>query len=254
MLNNGLNPRYPQPDDPDWLSRAFQEIGTLEQQGAAHNPRILSYHACTSLGATDDETPWCSSFMCWIMAQEKITSTQSAASLSWMRWGRILTKPKRGCVVIFERVDKQGNVIPNRGHVALWLGQDNNITYCLGGNQKNAVGVNAYRTDRVIGYRWPATVTNSTTNKASSTAVIATTLTAAPTLVQISQQLTEATEPVRQFKDTTHQVSEQISGALGTVLGIDPASIVSLVGLCVAVAAMLYVIVERSRKIKQHGL
>lgn len=237
LQQHGFNPRYPQPDDPVWLSKAFQETGTQETKGHQHNPRIVSYHACTGLGATDDETPWCSSFMCWIMAQSNITSTRSAASLSWLRWGRVLKTPKRGCVVIFERLDQQGHVIPNRGHVALWLGAEGHVTYCLGGNQQDQVGVNAYRTDRIIGYRWPATITNSTTNKASTTAVAATTVTAAPTLIDVFNPALEAKEQ-----------SEQL------LAGFDPTQLVSLLGMGIAVAAMIYVIIERNRKIKHHGL
>ena len=50
------------PGDPPWLKTAFGELGTLEVSGLQNNPKIVGYHACTGLGASDDETPWCSSF------------------------------------------------------------------------------------------------------------------------------------------------------------------------------------------------
>jgi hypothetical protein len=42
---------------------AKAELGTTEVPGTQNNPRILEYHATTTLKATTDEVPWCSSFV-----------------------------------------------------------------------------------------------------------------------------------------------------------------------------------------------
>lgn len=242
--------KYPHHDDPAWLSTAFKEIGTQEITGdAQHSQRVLQYHACTGLGATTDETPWCSSFLCWVMDQCNVTSTRSAASLSWLRWGKELKSPVRGCVVIFERMGKNGQVIPNRGHVALWLGQQGRITYVLGGNQRNQVGVNAYRTDRIIGYRWPSAPHKSTTNIASTVVGTAATATTAPTIVGLLGQANESVPAGSSFTDavsTAHTVAEQI--------GIPTSNLIAMAGLVVVIVGLSYIVRERNLKIKRFGI
>jgi peptidoglycan hydrolase-like protein with peptidoglycan-binding domain len=44
------------PDAP-WMAVAMKEIGQREIRGTVHNPRIISYHATTTLWAHTDETP-----------------------------------------------------------------------------------------------------------------------------------------------------------------------------------------------------
>ena len=47
-----------------WLNITYAELGIREQsEPGKHNARILAYHQTTTLKATDDETPWCSSFV-----------------------------------------------------------------------------------------------------------------------------------------------------------------------------------------------
>lgn len=240
--------RFPVSGDPAWLVSAFEEIGITEIAGAAHNPRIKEYHACTGLGATDDETPWCSSFVCFIMQSCDIVSTRSAASLSWLRWGKELDKPVRGCVVVFERVGPDGRVVPNLGHVGFWLGESaaSGVTYVLGGNQSNQVGINAYESDRILSYRWPALPHNSTTNIASGTAAIGSATAAAPAVMSIVDGLKDSESKVTHVVGTAQKLS---SG-----LGIPVSSAIAVIGLAVALAGMIYVIRERNKKIKAFGI
>ena len=237
--------RFAQPDDPVWLQTAFDEVGTIETKGVLHNPRILQYHSCTGLGATDDETPWCSSFMCFVMKQCGIQSTRSASSLSWLRWGKALDKPVRGCIVVFERANSEGHIIPNRGHVGLWLDQDQYNVHVLGGNQSDQVGISRYRADRVIGYRWPSLPTNSTTNMASTAAATGTIAAAAPTIMSLINQVSSSGDGITQAVTKAREV--------GTTLGL-PMSSISVAGMVIAIGAALYIIRERNKKIKVHGI
>jgi len=128
-----------------FYEKAKSQMGIQELTGKQHNKKIVEYHACTSLRATDDETPWCASFVNWVMKQVGVNGTNSAAARSFSKWGNELKTPVKGCVVVFTR--KGG------GHVAFYHSEDNNFIYCLGGNQSNSVNISAYRKDRLLGYR-----------------------------------------------------------------------------------------------------
>jgi uncharacterized protein (TIGR02594 family) len=126
------------------------EIGVREVPGAPDTPRILEYHDCTSLDACDDETPWCSSFVNWVIKQAGFKGTGSAAARSWLSWGVPADKPVRGCVVILKRG------APPSGHVAIYDGDNGALVVCIGGNQGDAVKFSSFRKSDVLGYRIPA--------------------------------------------------------------------------------------------------
>ncbi len=136
-----------------WFDIALREMatGVDEMRGAADNPRIVEYHQTTTLKATDDETPWCSSFVNWCMIKSGNRGTNSAAARSWLKWGKELSEPRRGCVVVFSRPPS-----PTSGHVAFFDHVAGGRIFVLGGNQGNAVNITSYPYERLLGYRWPA--------------------------------------------------------------------------------------------------
>lgn len=138
--------------DPEkWMSIAQGEIGTKEYSGVTNNnPRILEYHAATSLNASNDETPWCSAFACWVMKKAGIQGTRSALARSWVNWGYGLKGPKYGAIVVVTR----GNN-PAQGHVGFVSKFDANTIWILGGNQKDSVSIVAFKRSSVLAYRWP---------------------------------------------------------------------------------------------------
>ena len=139
---------------PNWLQIAEKEVGTKEIAGDQDNPRIVEYAQATSLRASDDETPWCSSFVNWCVMQAGITRTNSAAARSWCTWGRSLGAPALGCVVVLSRPPN-----PAQGHVAFCAGLvGTDRIALLGGNQGNAVSVATYPKSRVVAYRWPTSI------------------------------------------------------------------------------------------------
>jgi uncharacterized protein (TIGR02594 family) len=140
----------PPPEVP-WLQHARQEIGIKEIPGPQDNPRIQEYQATTSLGSQHDEVAWCSSFVNWCMKQSGTPGTGLANARSWLKWGKKLSEPKPGCVVVFKR----GNN-PAQGHVAFFLRHRGAVVDVLGGNQSNQVMVAQYPAARIIEYRWPA--------------------------------------------------------------------------------------------------
>lgn len=139
------------PGEPPWLKTAEGEIGIKEAPGNADNPRVLEYHAATSLGAGDDAVAWCSAFVNWCMKQNNISRTNSASARSWLNWGVRLAEPRKGCVTILKR----GNS-PVQGHVAFYVGDGAGSIRLLGGNQQDQVKVSAFPKSMLLGYRWPS--------------------------------------------------------------------------------------------------
>lgn len=128
-----------------WMHFALQEIGVKEKEHG-DNPRIIAYHAKTSLQAQSDEVPWCSAFVNWCVSNCGIKSTRDAMARSWLSWGRSCDYEK-GCVVILKRGTGW------QGHVGFAVNKVGPVVWILGGNQNNEVNITAYPTWRVLGYR-----------------------------------------------------------------------------------------------------
>jgi uncharacterized protein (TIGR02594 family) len=137
-----------------WMTVAEQEMrnGVREVAGASSNPRIIQYHATTSLQAQDDETSWCSSFVNWCMMQAGQRGTNRANARSWLDWGQALDEPRFGCVTVLWRESRSSW----KGHVAFFNGISGSNVSLLGGNQSDSVRISNYAASRVLGYRWPA--------------------------------------------------------------------------------------------------
>jgi len=139
-----------------WLEVALGELGVCEAPGAAHNYRILEYHATTTLGdwgRSRDETPWCSSYVNWCIEQELGSGTGSGNALarSWIHWGAA-TEPVLGCVCVIKRRSKGSDKrTGSRGgyHVGFFLDSSRGGVVLLSGNAGNRVGI-----DWHSGRRW----------------------------------------------------------------------------------------------------
>ena len=130
-----------------WYLIARKEVGTKEIVGKEHNPRIIEYHAMTTLKATTDEVPWCSSFVNWCVSKAGYTPTRSAAARSWAKWGQTIDKPVKGCIVVMTR--------DGGGHVGFYESETDGVVRVLGGNQSNAVNVRPFKKERIIAYVIP---------------------------------------------------------------------------------------------------
>lgn len=132
---------------PEWFKIAEKEIGVKEVANGDH-PRIIEYHMTTSLKATNDSIPWCSSFVSFCLERAGVVSTRSAWARSYLNWGVALDNPRMGCIVVFKRgIDS--------GHVAFFVSEDQDSVLVLGGNQSNSVCIAEYSKDSLLGYRWP---------------------------------------------------------------------------------------------------
>jgi uncharacterized protein (TIGR02594 family) len=144
---------------PPWLWLAFGELGETEVRGG-ENPRILQYHGTTFLEASEDEVPWCASFVCWVLLQSGYPHTGSPAARSYETFGQPVEVPEPGDIVVFARggspvrLSEPGERLS--GHVGLYLGGFGRGTiHVLGGNQSNRVRVSEYDEDQVVTYRRP---------------------------------------------------------------------------------------------------
>lgn len=134
-----------------FLDRAYQEKGVAEIPGPRDNEKIIKYHKFTSLKASDDETPWCSSFVNYIVAQCGYTGTNSAAARSWLKWGKEVKYNDvfPGCIAINWRGKPDGW----QGHVYFVEKIIGDKIYGWGGNQNNKVCRQIYRKSQLLGFR-----------------------------------------------------------------------------------------------------
>lgn len=144
-----------------WLAIALAELGVHEDsRPGKHAARILEYHKTTTLRATTDETPWCSSFVNWVMVQSGRKGTNSALAKSWLSWGRGTSTPTPGAIVVIKK--KAAGFSAATGsttgyHVGFFLSLNSTSIKILGGNQSDRVKKSDFPLSgyQVLGYRLP---------------------------------------------------------------------------------------------------
>lgn len=141
------------------LQTASAEIGVKEVSGPKNNPRVVKYHAYSTLdnhSGMDDSVPWCSSFVCFVMEATRLASGKTIGSVnsklarSWLKWGvSSKSDPWPGDVVVYWRGKPDGW----QGHVGIFLKEANGRIYTLGGNQSDAVNVASYSRLKMLDIR-----------------------------------------------------------------------------------------------------
>lgn len=145
------------------MTIAEAELGIEENRSTTtHTARILEYHQTTTLRASDDETPWCASFVNWVLITAGIPGTNSAAAISWLKWGYPLKQGVHGAVTVLKKKGggpdkKSGSSSGN--HVGFCVSEAGNRIRVLGGNQgggrKVCISTYSTQTHEILGYRWP---------------------------------------------------------------------------------------------------
>ncbi|CCN35597.1 conserved hypothetical protein [Vibrio nigripulchritudo SO65] len=143
-----------------WVKIAEKEVDpkiSKEIKGPKHNPRIIEYHSTTTLKAQSDETPWCSSFVNWVMIKSGYKGTNSAAAISWMKWGQKVASTPGAIVVIYNASAANSNLTRSGNHVGFLISENDQYFEILGGNQRDQVKVSFYpkRKWKALGYRLP---------------------------------------------------------------------------------------------------
>lgn len=144
-----------------WMDIAIAELGVHEDSlPGQHNRRIVEYHQTTSCKATDDETPWCSSFVNWVMEKAGKRGTNSAAAKDWLNWGVPVDHPTPGVITVIRQ--KGGGSATATGsssgyHVAFFVSLNSSCIRLLGGNQTDRVRYSNFPLSEyeIKGYRRP---------------------------------------------------------------------------------------------------
>lgn len=142
---------------PKWYELALAEIGTKEAPGFSNNPIVQGYYKDAGAGKQPDSVPWCAAFVGAMLKRAGVSPSGYLAARSYLKWGKKLTTPKLGAIVVFSRGNSTW-----QGHVAFFV-KDNGATISvLGGNQNDAVNIANYSKSKLLGYRWPLTEPNET--------------------------------------------------------------------------------------------
>jgi uncharacterized protein (TIGR02594 family) len=131
---------------------AAGELGIKEIPGQEHEKRIVEYAKASGFKEVkDDETAWCSIFINWCCNEAGLQRTHRLNARSWLAVGLPVDDPVPGDIVVFwrERPDSW------KGHVGIFMGFSKNRSrvFSLGGNQKNAVSIQGYDANSVLGFR-----------------------------------------------------------------------------------------------------
>lgn len=132
---------------PKMLLEALKLYGVEEKAGPKNNPQIIKWAGeCFITGYNMDSIPWCGLAMA--VFAKRAGKTLPASPLwarDWAKWGDAC-EPELGCVMVFVR---EGGF----GHVALYVGEDNDNYHVIGGNQSDSVSIVRISKSRLLASR-----------------------------------------------------------------------------------------------------
>ncbi len=135
-----------------WMAEARDYVGLKEIPGTRHEKKIVKmFKDVGHAWVKDDETAWCAAFLGAVLERSGIKSTRALNARSYLKWGKKLTKPRVGCIVVFKRGNSSW-----QGHVAFYVSETKTRIKVIGGNQSNAVTIASYPKSKFLGYRWPS--------------------------------------------------------------------------------------------------
>ena len=121
-----------------------------EVPGEQHNLTILNFfNELKHTWVQTDETAWCAVWVSYLAKINGIEHSKKLDARSWLNIGQNIPNPERGDLVIFWR----GSLTDWRGHIGLYMGQENGHIHCFGANQSNQVNIKQYPINRLLGFR-----------------------------------------------------------------------------------------------------
>jgi hypothetical protein len=146
--NRRENPRPVINTEPVRIAREWEGYSALKDR----NELIKMLSEGNEAKIDPNRIPWCAAFMNAVLKESGYEGTNSLTARSFLSYGTKVNKPEEGDIVVFTRGNSQ-----ELGHVAFFVGYEyiNNKKYikALGGNQKKAVTIALYPTERLLGIR-----------------------------------------------------------------------------------------------------
>lgn len=164
------DPTYqPKLIEASWFRKAKSYMGVREIPGAQHNAQVLAFFAKAGFpGIDNDEVAWCAGFVNACLEESGISGSKSLAARSFLTWGKEVSKPQPGDIVVFWR----NSPTSWQGHVGFYVDETSTHIRVLGGNQSNEVNVSSYSKAQLLGYRTPVKPGNSRTYRAGTLGLV----------------------------------------------------------------------------------
>lgn len=234
---------------------AVAELGVEEIAGPPSNPRIDEY--LRTVGLSGDETPWCAAFVNWVLMENGLPGTKSAAARSFLNYGVEVPKGKEsvGDIAVFSRGDAswQGHV----GFIAKVPSPGDETICILGGNQSDKVSIAPQSMARLLGVRRPKRVSDSSIVAAGTAAVAVDAVNATlsdpvPVMPTVPSHptLPVDTAQVPAVQDT---IQDTLSATRDILPGIGVGSVKTVLS-AIVVMLLVYIVLERVRKVWRTGV
>lgn len=219
-----------------WMQIADSRMGEKEIKGDEDNLSIVQYFADVGHGwVKDDETAWCAAFVGSCLENAGFTSTKALNARSYLKWGRKIDVPVKGCIVVFKRGNSAW-----KGHVAFFMGIEGNYIKVLGGNQSNMVKVSTYHKDDLLGYRMPKTKMTSKTNWAAGAGSVG-------VIASQAESIGKAIDKISAVTQKSGDLAEKVGGVVD-------AGFVPFLAIIAVVGVFIFIMRERNKKVDQHGI
>jgi uncharacterized protein (TIGR02594 family) len=160
-LFGSATPVTPQ-NDPGlpWFQEARRLLGVREDTGPGSTRTILDWAGDLGIPYKSDDIPWCGLFVAHCigstLTREPLPNNPLGAR-NWSRFGAP-SQPKVGAIMVFWRVTPTSG----KGHVGFYAAEDDAAYHILGGNQSDKVSIARVAKSRLVGARWPSTVSADT--------------------------------------------------------------------------------------------
>jgi uncharacterized protein (TIGR02594 family) len=135
---------------PRMLREALALYATTEKPGSASNPVIMGWAKEVGLekAYSNDGVPWCGLFAAVIAKRsDKKIPKDPLWALNWNNFGTKVDRPMLGDLIVLRR--------DGGGHVTLYVAEDEDYYYGLGGNQSDKVTIAPIAKARKPSFRRP---------------------------------------------------------------------------------------------------
>ncbi|WP_028525974.1 TIGR02594 family protein [Runella limosa] len=139
------------------IEEALHFYGTTEDLSPKNNNTIMAWAVEVGGKVADvykaDSIPWCGLFMALVAKRAKKQVVKDPLwALNWGTFGKLTEVPMLGDVLVFNRITPDGK---KAGHVGLYVGENTDHFFVLGGNQNDSVCIKAMEKSRLYICRRP---------------------------------------------------------------------------------------------------